>query len=116
MIRALLDGRKTQTRRIINPQPHNQLSKPGKAQFAYQCPYEVGMRLWVKEPWGWSVNASIAEGVNPEFEMDFANFVLGAPVNSAHYLGFKHAWNRIHGDGAWAENPWVWAISFKVIK
>jgi len=41
-IMAILEGRKTQTRRIIRTQRTQRSS----------CPYKVGMRLWVRETWG----------------------------------------------------------------
>jgi len=28
---------------------------------------------------------------------------------------FAHLWESINGDGSWAENPFVWAISFKKV-
>ncbi|WP_387468273.1 hypothetical protein [Photorhabdus sp. RM323S] len=42
MVRAILSGRKTQTRRPVKPQQSNILSR---------CPWKVGDRLWVRETW-----------------------------------------------------------------
>jgi hypothetical protein len=48
MIRAILDGRKTQTRRIVESQSAD---KPTVLSLA-ACPYGgVGDRIWVKEKW-----------------------------------------------------------------
>lgn len=50
MVRAILEGRKTMTRRVIKPQRSEWALVEGCQEKILSCPYgQVGDRLWVKE-------------------------------------------------------------------
>lgn len=60
---------------------------------------------------------AIAEGIEPIGKLGYRNYMtppdmVGVvnPTNS-----FQSLWQSIHGPDSWNENPWVWAVSFKVV-
>lgn len=72
MVRALLDGSKTQTRRIAKVTP-DQCEDIGIFYAEHQCPYgQPGDRLWVRETW-----APVDE------------FVLGYPLDEPNSIGYR---------------------------
>jgi len=124
MVRALLDGRKTQTRRAVVPQPRGLPLKEQSIVCRFGAP---GDTLWVRESRFMSrADARItlqitsrrlervqditpadarAEGFDPDT-------LLLDPVG-----WFRELWDRLHADRglAWRDNPWVWVITFRLV-
>lgn len=87
MVRALLAGTKTQTRRLVKPPAR------GRPDPDLRSPHGgPGDRLWVRE----------------DFRVDEA-------TGDVVYRADRATWLRLHGPDAWAANPWVWVIGFDVV-
>lgn len=54
---------------------------------------------------------AIAEGV----QRTAGGSWLPGPCDHPEWA-YHQLWDQINGDGAWAANPWVWAVSFRVVK
>lgn len=127
MVRAILEGRKTQTRRLFKP------SRTGE----HKCPYgNLGDKLLVQGPW------DLASGITLQIELvrmerlneitredciaEGLEFFDGRPVNHHGWRydvgglvwqephgAFRELWESINGPGSWDDNPWVWVIHFR---
>jgi hypothetical protein len=123
MIQAILDRRKTQTRRVIKPQPDNRIENPaliGKPK------YQPGDIVYVKETWrptlcsmptGWPYDykaTAAQDGVPVEGPWKSPLFM---PERAARiFLEITDVRVERYGPDSWESNPWVWVYSFKQVK
>jgi hypothetical protein len=174
MVKAILDKRKTQTRRVIKLNKRNEwllnpdigwsdeyIKDPENALIE-ECPYgQVGDKLWVKETW-WCPQKGLPVAYKANLEPQqaerqiwksslfmprWASRILleitevraerlqeiteedaikegckeGITMPGGHYTAkwyFRALWdflNAKRGYG-WDKNPWVWVISFELVK
>lgn len=129
MVRAILNGRKTQTRRIMNVQPEsNQFgllhitsstkrSDIGKYHWAesnatgnhvrsklFSCPFgAVGDRIWVRETWGVVSHELDEDGrIQPWTPDRPATAIHEMPFGNGYYSG--HAIYAADGDFTWGDD------------
>lgn len=120
MVRALLDGRKTQTRRIIKDctvgrDPISKFIKIGKKFIGCYpedvpelirecCPYGVpGDRIWVRETWGVVSHELDEDGrIQPWTPDRPATAIHEMPFGNGYYSG--HAIYAADGDFTWGDD------------
>lgn len=125
MVRALLDGSKTQTRRVVKPQPQPNggaglhpvapyrnpagnwawvlaATGHGSGGNLFACPYgQPGDRLWVRETWGVVSNAWDEDG-------NLIDWVPDRPAAAIHEMPFGQGYYSGHVIYA-ADGPHEWA-------
>ncbi|HEK3017770.1 ASCH domain-containing protein [Proteus mirabilis] len=140
MLAAVMDGRKTQTRRLIEPQPkvtEDELRNLGAWQDGYtlseqvcaawrhgfvdvDCPYgEIGDIINVADKDG-NIKGKIEitdvwlQQVNDISENDAKAEGFDGKLNS-YISDFYAVWIGIYGIDSWINNEWVWVIEFRRI-
>lgn len=115
MIRAILNGRKTQTRRIIKPQPYQRDGwwqyestrstggsissnvSPDKWGSIFRPPYgRPGDRLWVRETWlpgAWDANSGMIKAIY-KADMKKSGWIIPYPDDD-DCSKFNHLWKSI---------------------
>ena len=128
MVRAILDGQKTVTRRIVKPEPPEDWSHEGvefyhpaiedddgmldagseifgaySEDWGVKCPYGgPGERLWVREAWGLSASKSVPPFVEGQWLNGEYDFVRRDVPHRFHYRADSHTGlEKRNGDGRW---------------
>jgi hypothetical protein len=151
MVRAIIEGRKTMTRRLVKNLATAWSFTEGDPSVGdyLKCPYgKLGDRLWVRETWcKWLGDTEIiyksdceSQSIagkftwKPSIHMNraYSRILLeitdvrveklqdisedDARAEGVEPMSFPDLWQSIHSEESWKSNPWVWAVSFKVLE
>jgi len=139
MVNAILQGRKTQTRRIIEPQPDYRngtyywpknnttgygagllktLPKEWLAAFPFKLPGDTYIIQSNEAPFKIKITSVRVERLHDISEADAT--AEGIDWDDGHgrlhptaKIAFENLWIDIYGTESWHSNPWVWVIEFK---
>lgn len=102
-VKGILSGQKTQTRRIMKPQPPEWCTEFGYTAFTPQS-HISGRGRHEGEP---SEGIDLPCGALP---------CLVTDISRPYACGFARSWDETNGKGAWQRNDWVWAVSFRRVE
>lgn len=144
MLAAVIAGSKTQTRRLMKPQPvlngnFYQVFGGGWSKDIKRVTVAPGHSLERNFPYGLvdkKIPFADKDGnIKGEIEIvdvwlqqvqeisqqdaqaeGFEGYDDDVSGGMSPYSEFSQAWVDIYGKGSWRENPWVWVIEFKRVK
>lgn len=125
MIRAMLDGRKTQTRRLLTSAPKGDwhcdkvgaklmwVAPPGSPKLPCLLPYAIGDRLYVREHW----KTDCRFDATAPREISTAAPILTLADSTVHTRAFAKEWGK-HRQGMhmprWASRLWLAVTNVRV--
>jgi len=130
MVQAILDGRKTQTRRPVKPQPPPRTAEAVRADGYVRWRDADGIYMsYSPYPWGKPGRVLTIEGrldvairltdiivgrLQEVFDLDGAAQAEGV----ADWEAFMRLWGSIYGDTEyrWDNAPWVWVLTFERVE
>lgn len=137
MLAAVIDGRKTQTRRPIDKETLRLFDIASEAGECFPLGYNADepferyhLEFFPYGAIGDIINAADKEGnIKGEIEitdvwLQQVNYISESDAKAEGFEGYENAyssefalmWNAIYGTDSWINNEWVWVITFKKVE